>query len=81
MNLRFPIRTVVGQQEVVEARVARRQPLHVRPVLGDDEGEAREAVDWRAVAAGGELEQQALLLFGEGMHHLWVWWVGGEMVG
>mmetsp|Transcript_16851 Transcript_16851/g.51812 ORF Transcript_16851/g.51812 Transcript_16851/m.51812 type:complete len:657 (+) Transcript_16851:161-2131(+) len=59
---------VLGQEEVVEAGVARGQALRVAAVLGHDDVEAAEAADGRAVRARHELEERPLLLLAEAVH-------------
>mmetsp|Transcript_8322 Transcript_8322/g.29551 ORF Transcript_8322/g.29551 Transcript_8322/m.29551 type:complete len:734 (-) Transcript_8322:1002-3203(-) len=61
---------VLGQQEVVEARVRRGQVVAVGPRARDDELEMPEAADGRAVAARHERQQLALVRRRERVHHL-----------
>eukprot|EP00964_Phaeocystis_antarctica_P050793 scaffold29566_cov51-Phaeocystis_antarctica.AAC.5 len=61
---------VLGQQQVVEARVRRRQPVLVRAVLGDDECEVAQPLDGDAVGAGAEEEESLLHLDRQAVHRL-----------
>mmetsp|Transcript_1980 Transcript_1980/g.5954 ORF Transcript_1980/g.5954 Transcript_1980/m.5954 type:complete len:418 (-) Transcript_1980:260-1513(-) len=61
---------VRGHREQVEARVRVRQLHRVVARALQDEVELRKAADGRAVAAGGEREERALVLGVEGVHDL-----------
>jgi hypothetical protein len=51
-------------------RMARREAVAVWSHAGNDKGQTCQAIDWRAVAAGRKLEQQALLVFIESVQGL-----------
>ena len=61
---------VLGQQEVVEARVRRRESALVDRVPADDKVEVAESLDRAAVGAGTEDEELLLHLEGELVDHL-----------
>mmetsp|Transcript_50239 Transcript_50239/g.86022 ORF Transcript_50239/g.86022 Transcript_50239/m.86022 type:complete len:253 (-) Transcript_50239:852-1610(-) len=54
--------SILRNQQVVKARVAGGEAVAVGPHARDDEREAREAVDGRAVAARGKLQKEPFLV-------------------
>mmetsp|Transcript_11500 Transcript_11500/g.28707 ORF Transcript_11500/g.28707 Transcript_11500/m.28707 type:complete len:485 (-) Transcript_11500:933-2387(-) len=61
---------VLGEQQVVEARVRGGEPVLVRAVLGDDEGEVAQPLDGHAVGARAEEEEALLHLDRQAVHRL-----------
>ena len=59
---------VLGEQQVVEAGVRRREAVLVGAILGDDKGEVAQTLDGHAVGAGAEEEEALLHLDRQAMH-------------